>query len=123
MKEEVLNSWDQYNSKGRGMKKWRPFASMPEQYAGLNKILEDLNMVERPLLSEEQLEMLNETIKEALHTKRYVYLTYFKKGEILTETATIHNVNLQRNILVYIDYVFDLKTELPLNDIVDIRFT
>ncbi|WEA46793.1 YolD-like family protein [Priestia aryabhattai] len=123
MKEEALNKYNQYSSKGRSMKKWRPFATMPEQYAGLNKILNDLDKVDKPVLSEEQFEVMNDTIKEALHTKRYVYLTYYKKGEILTETAVIHNVNLQRNILVYIDYVFDLKTELPLNDIVDIQFT
>ncbi|MEW4239783.1 YolD-like family protein [Priestia megaterium] len=48
---------------------------MPEQYAGLNKILNDLNKVDKPVLSEEQFEVINDTIKEALRTKRYVYLT------------------------------------------------
>lgn len=40
----------------RGMRKRRPFASIPEQHIVLNKIVRELNKIEMPVLSEDQQE-------------------------------------------------------------------
>ncbi|PFP32404.1 hypothetical protein COK03_27815 [Priestia megaterium] len=64
------------------MKKWRPFASMPEQYIGLQEVINKQLEVAQPLLTEEQTEQINFTLIEALHTNKQVYLTYYKKGFI-----------------------------------------
>ena len=66
----------------RGMKKWRPFASMPEQYIGLQEVINKQLEVAQPLLTEEQMEQINFTLIEALYTNKQVYLTYYKKGFI-----------------------------------------
>ena len=57
------------------MKKWRPFATMPEQYLGLQEIINKQLEVPQPLLTEEQMEQINFTLIEALHTNKQVYLT------------------------------------------------
>ena len=52
------------------MKKWRPFATMPEQYLGLQEIINKQLEVPQPLLTEEQIEQINFTFIEALHTNK-----------------------------------------------------
>ncbi|MFP7737098.1 hypothetical protein ACLHDF_28050 [Priestia aryabhattai] len=37
----------------RGMKKWRPFASMPEQYIELQEVINKQLEVPQPLLTDE----------------------------------------------------------------------
>ncbi|MDP9579853.1 YolD-like family protein [Priestia megaterium] len=64
------------------MKKWRPFASMPEQYIGLQEVINKQLEVAQPILTEEQTEQINFTLIEALYTNKQVYLTYYKKGFI-----------------------------------------
>jgi len=50
------------------MKKWRAFASMPEQYIGLQEVINKQLEVPKPLLTDEQMEQINFTLIEALHT-------------------------------------------------------
>ncbi|PEU58951.1 hypothetical protein CN395_18505 [Priestia megaterium] len=70
------------NKEDDNMKKWRPFASMPEQYIGLQEVINKQLEVAQPLLTEEQTEQINFTLIEALYTNKQVYLTYYKKGFI-----------------------------------------
>ncbi|MGW9019567.1 YolD-like family protein, partial [Priestia megaterium] len=51
---------------------------MPEQYLGLQEIINKQLEVPQPLLTEEQMEQINFTLIEALHTNKQVYLTYYK---------------------------------------------
>ncbi|MDN3365492.1 YolD-like family protein [Priestia megaterium] len=106
----------------RGMQKWRPFASIPEQHIGLTKVLEGLNKVEKPILSEDQQEQINEIIMHSCGTKVKVLLTYFKRGELITETCIIDSINIHTKNLFYIDEVFEIKNKIRLNDIVDVKF-
>ena len=106
----------------RGMKKWRPFESMPEQYIGLNEVLKGLNKVEKPILAEDRQEQINEILMRANGTDKKVSLTYYRKGECITETCTIHSINIHAQALYFVDEVFDIKNKLLLSDVLDIRF-
>ena len=106
----------------RGMRKWRPFASMPEQYIGLNKVLEGLNKVEKPILSEDQQEQINEVLLSSLQANKKVHLTYYKRGELITETCSIDSVNVHTKTIYFVDEVFEIKNKLKLSDVLDIRF-
>ena len=107
----------------RGMKKWRPFASMPEQYTGLQEVINKQAEVPQPLLTEEQMEQINFTLIEALHTNKQVYLTYYKKGQCITEKGFIQFVDFLGNLFVFIDEVFELKNKMKLSELIDVRFT
>ncbi|MED4298838.1 YolD-like family protein [Priestia megaterium] len=54
----------------RGMKKYRPFASLPEQYIGLQEVINKQLEVPPPLLTEEQMQQINFTLIESLHIIR-----------------------------------------------------
>lgn len=106
----------------RGMRKWRPFASIPEQHIGLNKVLEGLNKVEKPILAADQQEQINEILMRACGTDSKVFLTYYKKGELITETCSIDSINVHTKALYFMDEVFEIKNKLQLSDIVDVQF-
>jgi len=106
----------------RGMKKWRPFASMPEQYIGSQEVINKQLEVPQPLLTEEKMEQLNFTLIEALHTNKQVYLTYYKNGQRITEAGLIQFVDSLGNLFVFIDEVFELKNKMRLSELIDARF-
>lgn len=47
---------------GRGMVKWEPFATLPKQYEMLNQFKQDQNKIDKPILSDDQLNDLNDTL-------------------------------------------------------------
>ncbi len=94
------------------MKKWRPFATMPEQYIELKEVINKQLEVDQPVLTEEQMEQINFTLIEALHTNKQVYLTYYKKGQCITEKGFIQFVDFLGNLFVFIDEVFELKNKM-----------
>ena len=104
------------------MKKWRAFASMPEQYIGLQETINKQAEVPQPLLTEEQMEQVNFTLIEALHTNKQVYLTYYKNGQHISDTGFIQFVDSLRNLFVFIDEVFELKNKMKLSELIDVRF-
>ena len=106
----------------RRMKKWRPFATMPEQYLGLQEVVNKQLEVPQPLLTEEQMEQMNFTLIEALHTNKQVYLTYYKKGQCITEKGFIQFVDSLGNVFVFIDEVLELKNKIRLSQLIDVRF-
>ncbi len=105
----------------RRMKKWRPFATMPEQYIGLKEMINKQAEVAQPVLIEEQMEQINFTLIEALHTNKQVYLTYYKQGECITETGFIQFVDSLENLFIFIDDVFELKNKMRLSELIDVR--
>ncbi|NEW00556.1 YolD-like family protein [Bacillus megaterium] len=106
----------------RGMKKWRPVATMPEQYIGLKEIINKQVEVAQPVLTEEQMEQINFTLIEALHTNKQVYLTYYKNGHHITDTGFIQFVDSLGNLFIFIDEVFELKNRMRLSELIDVRF-
>ncbi|WP_394223683.1 YolD-like family protein [Priestia aryabhattai] len=106
----------------RGMKKWRAFASIPEQYMGLQEVINKQLEVPKPLLTEEQMEQINFTLIEALHTNKQVYLTYYKQGQCITETGFVQFIDSLGALFIFIDDVFELKNKMRLSDLIDVRF-
>ena len=96
---------------------------MPEQYIELQEVINKQVEVPQPLLTEEQMEQITFTLIEALHTNKQVYLTYYKNGQLITETGLIQFVDSLRNLFVFIDEVFKLKNKMRLSELIDVRFT
>ncbi|WP_411970666.1 hypothetical protein [Priestia megaterium] len=60
---------------------------------------------------------------EALHTNKQVYLTYYKKGQCITEKGFIQSVDSLGNLFVFIDEVSELKNKMRSSELIDVRFT
>lgn len=66
--------------KGRGMVKWAPFATLPEQFETIHQYIIDQNKVDRPVLSDDQLSDLNFRLHQSLQLNQPVVVQYYDDG-------------------------------------------
>lgn len=78
---------------GRGKVKWQPMATIPEQYEQIQQMIEDQNKIEKPLLSEEQLQSINETVTNKINKQILADISYWKDGYIFTVQCFIKKVD------------------------------
>lgn len=79
--------------KGRGMIKWMPFATMPEQFQNIQQQIEQQNKIERPELSDGRLEELNRTLKMAIYTGCLVLIEFYHDGYIHHLTLSVDRID------------------------------
>jgi hypothetical protein len=80
--------------KQRGMVKWQPFASLPEQAGYIQSLLYDLNKMEKPQLSEDQLEELNRKLHAFYQNKEWIKMSYFYDGYVYIVEGIIHKIDV-----------------------------
>ncbi|AVQ35855.1 YolD-like family protein [Staphylococcus kloosii] len=80
--------------RGRGNVKWQPFATMPEQFARIEQYMLDQNKIERPMLSEDQLNILNQKLIEKMFNHPHIAFKYFEDGYIKEINGYIHKVDV-----------------------------
>ncbi|ATD29732.1 hypothetical protein BHM04_00325 [Macrococcus sp. IME1552] len=86
--------------KGRGMIKWAPFATMPQQFADVRRQIENQNKVERPELSEDRMQEINETLHIALAKHQDVTIEYYMDGYIQSVDMTIEKIDQWAAIII-----------------------
>ncbi|WP_426428364.1 YolD-like family protein [Staphylococcus equorum] len=102
---------------GRGMVKWAPFATLPEQFETIQQYLVDQNKIDRPILSDDQLNDLNLQLHQALHTGSYIHIEYYKAGWLETTHIKIKNIDMTHMFLEgYLIHTQEI-TKLSLFDI------
>ena len=79
----------------RGIIKWQPFDSCYTSTKILNDIYKKKNREQFPILSEDQLNFLEEKIKEAFYLKEIINLNYYYNGKIFSISGIINSVNFQ----------------------------
>ncbi|TDM00693.1 YolD-like family protein [Macrococcus carouselicus] len=79
--------------KGRGMIKWAPFATMPEQFQDVRQQIENQNKITRPELSDDRLQELDIQLKEALHRQCPVLIQFYHDGYIDELTMTVERID------------------------------
>lgn len=68
---------------GRGMVKWAPFATLPEQFETIHQYMIDQNKIDRPVLSDDQLAQLNIRLHEALQNPNLLISNFIKKATLI----------------------------------------
>ncbi|EWA82059.1 YolD-like family protein (plasmid) [Staphylococcus aureus] len=104
---------------GRGMKKWLPMATIPEQYERLEQYIQGQNKIEKPLLSEDQIENINDTLASKMSDNTLAKIQYFANGYIKSVQGIIHKVDTLDSVL-YI-YTDDVLMPVKLTDIYNIE--
>ena len=66
--------------RGRGKIKWAPFKTLPAQYEQLEQYMQDQNKIDMPILSEEQIHILNDKLNSKIQNKSSVTVEYYKDG-------------------------------------------
>ncbi|MCM3003249.1 YolD-like family protein [Priestia koreensis] len=102
------------------MKKWQPFAAIPEQFQGIRSLINAQSKIIKPVLEQDQEERMNYLLETALHNDQLVYLTYYHNGELRTEMGKIKKVMLYETTLQFVD-TFNEQHERLLADVVDVQ--
>ncbi|MFQ3901724.1 YolD-like family protein [Staphylococcus sp. 50Mo3-1] len=105
--------------KGRGMVKWQAFKTLPEQYEQLEQYIQDQNKIDRPSLSDHQLNDLNDKLIFKMYHDPTIELRYFVDGYIKTKEGYIHKVDVHVQTLHL--YEETGLSKVNLLDIVEIK--
>ncbi|PHA98731.1 3-oxoacyl-ACP synthase [Bacillus toyonensis] len=113
-------NWGTPKIKGRGMVKWTPFASMPEQFAGIREILNDLNKVPRPTVSEDMKEQIERSLIHSMQTHEEILVSYYRDGLIHDMYINVQHIEPMLKT-VYCTDAFGLSTEFKFDELVNIN--
>ena len=83
----------------RGIIKWQPFNTIDN-----NQILKDItvskNRIKFPILSEDQLKIIQEKVITAYNLKNIIQINYFYDGKIWQVTGQINYLNITKKVLL-----------------------
>ncbi|PZH09831.1 YolD-like family protein [Staphylococcus aureus] len=105
---------------GRGMIKWAPFATLPEQFETIQQYIIDQNKITRPVLSDVQLAELNIRLHEALQYAQPVEVKFYNNGFVDSVRLTIYRIDaINYEIDGYV-YNQQQRQKISIFDILDI---
>ena len=85
----------------RGMKKWAPYKSLPEQEKYLKKLKEGQEKVERPVMSSDEMEEINEILVN--YAGEEVLISYWRNEKINSVSTTIKKIDVNNKKIVLPD--------------------
>ena len=100
----------------RGMKKWMPFNALEHYDDYINTTYEYKEKIERPTLSEEQKEEINNSL--IIYNHDEVEITYFKQGEIRKIQGIINKIDVPYQTLTINKIKILLTNLLKINFII-----
>lgn len=106
---------------GRGIKKWQPFKTMSEQYEQLEQYKKDQNKIDMPLLSQEQLEEINDKVKYKIEKRVIADISYWQDGYIHSIPCYISKVDQLNGIMSVIKDNGKDKVQIKLSSIVNVE--
>lgn len=83
---------------GRGMIKWMPFATMPEQYENVNQMIQSQLKKDYPKLTQDIIEH-NERIVHELLGKTAI-IRYWSNGREIMMECDIESINKETNMII-----------------------
>ncbi|EJV42150.1 hypothetical protein IEK_05816 [Bacillus toyonensis] len=113
-------SWGTPKIRGRGMVKWLPFASMPEQHETIRGMINDLNKVPKPIITEDMKEQLQIGLVHSLQSKEEIHISYYRDGMIHDMYINVQHIEPMLKT-VYCTDAFGLSTEFKFDELVNIN--
>ncbi|NRQ69741.1 YolD-like family protein [Bacillus cereus] len=114
------HNWGTPKLRGRGMVKWQPFASLPEQFEGIREILNDLNKVPKPIVTEDMKKQLQIGLVQSLQNKEEIHISYYRDGMVHDMYINVLHIEpITRT--VYCTDAFGLSTEFKFDELVNIN--
>ncbi|MBG0964084.1 YolD-like family protein [Bacillus sp. SRB1LM] len=106
--------------KGRGMVKWSPFAAMPEQFAGIREIIKEKNKVTRPILTDDEKELIENMLLCSLLSEEEILITYYEDGYLLSSYMTVVDIDPQNSAVICTDAFYN-KIKLQFSNIIGVK--
>ena len=106
--------------KGRGMVKFSPFAAMPEQFAGIREIIKEKNKVTRPILTDEEKELIENMLLCSLLSEEEILITYYEDGYLLSSYMTVVDIDPSNSAVICTDAFYN-KIKLQFSNIIGVK--
>ncbi|MGE7431481.1 YolD-like family protein [Bacillus thuringiensis] len=106
--------------KGRGMVKFTPFASMPEQFAGIREIIKKKNKVTRPILTDDEKELIENMLLCSLLSEEEILITYYEDGYLLSSYMTVVDIDPSNSAVICTDAFYN-KIKLQFSNIIGVK--
>ncbi|MEI5949350.1 YolD-like family protein [Bacillus albus] len=106
--------------KGRGMVKWSPFAAMPEQFAGIREIIKEKYKVTRPILTDDEKELIENMLLCSLLSEEEILITYYEDDHLLSSYMTVVDIDPLNSAVICTD-AFGNKIKLQFSNIIDVK--
>ena len=85
----------------RGMKKWAPYKSLIEQEKYLNRVSDDNKKTEKPQISSDEAELINEILIN--YHGEELLITYWRNNKINTMSAILKKIDAENKKIVLQD--------------------
>ena len=82
----------------RGMKKWAPYKSLPEQEKYLKKLKEEQEKPVRPVMSSDEMEEINEILVN--YAGEEIVITYWRNNKINTVSTILVKIDPENKKIV-----------------------
>ncbi|NRQ71801.1 YolD-like family protein [Bacillus cereus] len=106
--------------KGRGMVKWSPFSAMPEQFAGIREIIKEKNKVTRPILTDDEKELIENMLLCSLLSEEEILITYYEDGYLLSSYMTVVDIDPANSAVICTDAFYN-KIKLQFSNIIGVK--
>ena len=104
----------------RGTKKWTSIF-LPEQVEGIRRLVKELHKVKKPELDEQEWEVIEQNVCDAMAENRTLSFTYWVDGRFETVVGCVHYIDLHRKQFRIIDE-FEEKHYIAFEDVIGVTF-
>ncbi len=80
--------------------KWTPFNSIMDGKIIINQIIKENNKISKPVLSDDQLNTLNNNIIESYNNKSLININYYSNGNIFNIKGIINFIDINNKYLI-----------------------
>ncbi|EOB7380599.1 YolD-like family protein [Staphylococcus aureus] len=88
---------------GRGKIKWQAFATLPQQFEILEQIIKDQNKIEKPLLTHDSLDNLDQIFQIKIQNDELCTISYWEDGNISNYTGKILKIDTINGYFTFYD--------------------
>lgn len=106
--------------KGRGMVKFTPFAAMPEQFAGIREIIKEKNKITRPILTDNEKELIENMLLCSLLSEEEILITYYEDGYLLSSYMSVVDIVPSNSAVICTDAFYN-KIKLQFSNIIGVK--
>lgn len=93
---------------------------MPEQFAGISEIIKEKNKVTRPILTDEEKELIENMSLCSLLSEEEILITYYEDSYLLSSYMTVVGIAQQNSAVIYTDAFYN-KMKLQFSNIIDVK--
>lgn len=100
---------------GRGKIKWQAFATLPQQFEILEQIIKNQDKVEKPLLTYDSLDNLDQIFQIKIQNDELCTITYWEDGNISNYTGKILEIDAINGYFLFYDSTNTKRTFVNTN--------